>query len=162
MLHNALFSAWKQLCFFKKAVKSLEAVEPHVKLVTEQQHIDYQFSGLDDREEYDYDDDDGDDDDDDYYDDDDEEEEEDDDDDGGGGGGGGVVRDNGELSFDYRQDDQEHDVSTSQKPMEVTLFPSASGWEILNRCFSCFEIYLGVLDKIKLGNQVFIRTFIDA
>ena len=46
------------MCFFKKALKSLEAVEPHVKLVTEQQHIDYHFSGLDDdgRDDGDYDD----------------------------------------------------------------------------------------------------------
>lgn len=35
-----------QLCFFKKALKSLEAIEPHVRLVAEQKHIDYQFSGL--------------------------------------------------------------------------------------------------------------------
>lgn len=37
-----------QLCFFRKALKSLEMVEPDVKFVTEQQHIDYQFRGLDD------------------------------------------------------------------------------------------------------------------
>ncbi|XP_020977583.1 uncharacterized protein LOC107635182 isoform X1 [Arachis ipaensis] len=35
-----------QLCFFEKAVKSLETVEPHVKSVTELQHIDYRFNGL--------------------------------------------------------------------------------------------------------------------
>ena len=51
--------ARKQLCFFKKAVKSLETVEPHVKSVTEQQHIDYHFSGLEeeDGDEGDYGDD---------------------------------------------------------------------------------------------------------
>lgn len=37
-----------QMCFFRKALQSLEAIEPHVKLTTEQQHIDYHFSGLDD------------------------------------------------------------------------------------------------------------------
>ncbi|CAL0321581.1 unnamed protein product [Lupinus luteus] len=37
-----------QLNFFRKGLKSLEAVEPHVRLVTEQHHIDYQFSGLED------------------------------------------------------------------------------------------------------------------
>ncbi|KAF5449274.1 hypothetical protein F2P56_029738 [Juglans regia] len=85
-----------QLCFFKKAVKSLESVEPHVKLVTEHQHIDYQFSGLNDGDEA------GDDDDNDSnYDDDD-----DDDDDG-------------ELSFDYGQNDPELDVSTPRKSMEL-------------------------------------------
>ncbi|XP_004304547.1 PREDICTED: uncharacterized protein At2g33490 [Fragaria vesca subsp. vesca] len=37
-----------QLNFFRKGLKSLEAVEPHVRLVTEEQHIEYQFSGLED------------------------------------------------------------------------------------------------------------------
>lgn len=37
-----------QLSFFRQAVKYLEAVEPDIKFVTEQQHIDYQFKGLDD------------------------------------------------------------------------------------------------------------------
>ncbi|KAJ7945595.1 putative Hydroxyproline-rich glycoprotein family protein [Quillaja saponaria] len=37
-----------QLSFFKKALKSLEAVEPHVKSATGHHHIDYQFSGLND------------------------------------------------------------------------------------------------------------------
>ncbi|XP_020573280.1 uncharacterized protein At2g33490-like [Phalaenopsis equestris] len=35
-----------QLNFFKKGVKSLEIVEPHVKSVAEQWHIDYDFIGL--------------------------------------------------------------------------------------------------------------------
>uniref|UniRef100_A0A6M2E9J0 BAR domain-containing protein n=1 Tax=Populus davidiana TaxID=266767 RepID=A0A6M2E9J0_9ROSI len=85
-----------QLCFFKKALKSLEAVEPHVKLVSEQQHIDYHFSGLDDdgRDDDDYDDDDED------YDD---------------------AIDDGELSFDYGQNDQEQEVSKSIKSMELDL-----------------------------------------
>lgn len=37
-----------QLNFFRKGLKSLEAVEPHVMMVAELQHIDYQFSGLED------------------------------------------------------------------------------------------------------------------
>ncbi|XP_062156295.1 uncharacterized protein At2g33490 isoform X2 [Alnus glutinosa] len=94
-----------QLCFFKKAVKTLEAVEPHVKLVTEQQHIDYQFSGLNDGDEGD---DDGDDDD--YNSDDDDDDDDDDDYD---------ENDDGELSFDYGQNDHEHDIPTSQKLMEL-------------------------------------------
>ncbi|KAL2907062.1 hypothetical protein RDABS01_005772 [Bienertia sinuspersici] len=36
-----------QLNFFRKGLKSLEVVDPHVKLITEKQHIDYQLSGLD-------------------------------------------------------------------------------------------------------------------
>uniref|UniRef100_A0A6N2MDF9 BAR domain-containing protein n=1 Tax=Salix viminalis TaxID=40686 RepID=A0A6N2MDF9_SALVM len=35
-----------QLNFFQKGLKSLETVEPHVRLVTDHQHIDYHFSGL--------------------------------------------------------------------------------------------------------------------
>ncbi|XP_057437566.1 uncharacterized protein At2g33490-like isoform X2 [Lotus japonicus] len=37
-----------QLNFFRKGLKSLEAVEPHVRMVAGHQHIDYQFSGLED------------------------------------------------------------------------------------------------------------------
>ncbi|KAI9084033.1 hypothetical protein K1719_034029 [Acacia pycnantha] len=40
-----------QLNFFRKGLQSLEAVEPYIRLITKQQHIDYQFSGL---EEDDY------------------------------------------------------------------------------------------------------------
>lgn len=35
-----------QLNLFRKGLKSLEAVEPHVRLAAEQQHIDHQFSAL--------------------------------------------------------------------------------------------------------------------
>nr|POE78182.1 uncharacterized protein CFP56_35705 [Quercus suber] len=123
-----------QLCFFKKAVKSLEAVEPHVKLVTEQQHIDYQFSGLDDGEEYDDDDNDDDDEEEDEDDDEDEDDEDFDDND---------VLDNGELSFDYRQDDQEHDVSTTQNPMELDqvdiTFPQVANMEAVKENMGRFR-----------------------
>ncbi|KAF9663521.1 hypothetical protein SADUNF_Sadunf17G0060000 [Salix dunnii] len=37
-----------QLNFFQKGLKSLETIEPHVRLITEHQHIDYHFSGLED------------------------------------------------------------------------------------------------------------------
>ncbi|XP_010250587.1 PREDICTED: uncharacterized protein At2g33490 [Nelumbo nucifera] len=80
-----------QLSFFRKAVKSLEAVEEHVKLIAEQQHIDYQFSGLEDDDGEDADDDDG-------YD----------------------GNDDGELSFDYGQNDRNQDiVATSRDSMEL-------------------------------------------
>ncbi|KAM0059484.1 hypothetical protein Hdeb2414_s0005g00181941 [Helianthus debilis subsp. tardiflorus] len=42
-----------QMSFFRKALKSLEAIEPHVKSTTEQQHIDYHFSGLEDDDDRD-------------------------------------------------------------------------------------------------------------
>ncbi|XP_047183095.1 uncharacterized protein At2g33490-like isoform X2 [Vigna umbellata] len=83
-----------QLCFFKKAVKSLETVEPHVKSVTEQQHIDYQFSALEEEDGYEGDD-------------------------GDDGGGGYDDNDDGELSFDYGQTEQDRDVSTSRNSMEL-------------------------------------------
>lgn len=80
------------MCFVKKALKSLEAVDPHVKTVAEQQHIDYQFRGLEDDDVDDGDDDDN----------------------------GSDSRGDGELSFDYRQNEQEQDaVSSSRKSMEV-------------------------------------------
>lgn len=91
---NAFHYTLKQTCFFKKAAKSLETVEPHVKSVTEQQHIDYHFSGL---EEEDGDEGDDEEDDDNGYD----------------------ENDDGELSFDYGHNEQEQDVSTSQNSMEV-------------------------------------------
>ena len=46
-----------QLNFFRKGIKLLEAIEPDVKIVAEEQHIDYQFSGLKDYETGDEDDD---------------------------------------------------------------------------------------------------------
>ncbi|KAJ6702155.1 hypothetical protein OIU74_013332 [Salix koriyanagi] len=88
-----------QLCFFKKALKSLEAVEPHVKLITEQQHIDYHFSGLDDDGR------------DDVVDDDDDEDYDD-------------ANDDGELSFDYGQNDQDQEISTPKKSMEFVQLDS--------------------------------------
>eukprot|EP00262_Sarcandra_glabra_P007513 TRINITY_DN2037_c0_g1_i1.p1 TRINITY_DN2037_c0_g1~~TRINITY_DN2037_c0_g1_i1.p1 ORF type:complete len:653 (+),score=118.03 TRINITY_DN2037_c0_g1_i1:324-2282(+) len=81
-----------QLNFFKKGLKSLEAVEAHIKLVAEQHHIEYQFSGLEDDDAED-----GCDDDDGYN-----------------------TNDVGELSFDYGQNDQGPEVvSTSRNSMEL-------------------------------------------
>ncbi|KAF9622385.1 hypothetical protein IFM89_031188 [Coptis chinensis] len=79
-----------QLNLFRKGLRSLEAVEPHVNLVAEQQHIDYHFSGLEDDDGEDVYDDDG-------YD----------------------ANDDGELSFDYGQNDQLQDASTSRNSMEL-------------------------------------------
>ncbi|PQM33829.1 uncharacterized protein Pyn_19725 [Prunus yedoensis var. nudiflora] len=99
-----------QLCFFKKALRSVESVEPHVKLVTEQQHIDYKFNGLNDEGDGDNNDDDNDDDDSD-------------------------VNDDGELSFDYGQLDHDQDVSTSRNSMELDdvdlTFPKVAHVEAL-------------------------------
>lgn len=38
-----------QLSFFRKGLKSLEAVDSHVRSVAEQQRIDYHFGALEDK-----------------------------------------------------------------------------------------------------------------
>ncbi|KAM1082911.1 hypothetical protein ACFX19_021790 [Malus domestica] len=100
-----------QLSFFKKALRSVESVEPHVKLVTEKKHIDYEFHGLDDEGDGDNDDD------------------ESDDNDSLG------VNDDGELSFDFEKHDQDQDVSTSRNSMELDqadiTFPKVAHVEAL-------------------------------
>ncbi|KAB2624985.1 hypothetical protein D8674_016645 [Pyrus ussuriensis x Pyrus communis] len=100
-----------QLSFFKKALRSVESVEPHVKLVTEKKHIDYEFHGLDDEGDGDNDDD------------------ESDDNDSFG------VNDDGELSFDLEKHDQDQDVSTSRNSMELDqadiTFPKVAHVEAL-------------------------------
>ncbi|XP_038694514.1 uncharacterized protein At2g33490 [Tripterygium wilfordii] len=130
-----------QLCFFKKALKSLEIVEPHVKSVTEQQHIDYHFSGLED--------DDGDDGDD----------VEDDDD-----------THDGELSFDYSQHDhQQDDVSTSKNSMELDqediTFPSVARLETskdnLNRRYRRSFSYRGEFRPGSLSAPLFFENKSD-
>ncbi|CAA6664009.1 unnamed protein product [Spirodela intermedia] len=91
-----------QLNFFRKGIKSLEAIEPHVKMVAEKQHIDYQFSGLEDYET--------------------EDENEDDtynDDTGVEDGSDGT--DNGELSFDYGQNEPVHDTILAYKDSEENV-----------------------------------------
>ncbi|CAI0627444.1 unnamed protein product, partial [Linum tenue] len=91
-----------QMTFFKKALKALEEVEPHVKSVTAHQFIDYHFAGLDDE-------DDGEDDDD---------------------NNSSDTNDDGELSFQYDQNDDERDVSTSRDSMVLDggdlTFPKVS------------------------------------
>ncbi|GAB2241975.1 hypothetical protein Droror1_Dr00018750 [Drosera rotundifolia] len=94
-----------QLSFFRKALKALEAVDPHVQSVTRQQYIDYQFSGLDDDES------------------------EDDDDYSDGDYNGDSEDSNGELSFDYRHNGRQGSVSATRKLAELDVditFPSLS------------------------------------
>ncbi|XP_034900355.1 uncharacterized protein At2g33490 isoform X2 [Populus alba] len=97
-----------QLNFFQKGLKSLETVEPHVRLITEHQHIDYHFSGLEDDGREDGEDN-GEDVDDAY--------------------------EGRELSFDYRANNQGHAVSAARNSMEVDeedlSFPQAPAAENL-------------------------------
>ncbi|KAJ0240138.1 Uncharacterized protein HA466_0228160 [Hirschfeldia incana] len=76
-----------QLSFFKKALSSLEEVEPHVEMVTESQHIDYHFSGLEDDDEIENNDDDG-----------------------------SEVHTDGELSFEYRENEKDNQTDSSPVP----------------------------------------------
>ncbi|KAK9074607.1 hypothetical protein SSX86_007205 [Deinandra increscens subsp. villosa] len=89
-----------QMTFFRKALKSLEAIDPHIQLVTKEHHIDCQFSGLEDDDDRDS-----------LFLTDDEQE-------------------NGELSFDYRRDDPTKQVSSLENSMELKkvelTFPQVS------------------------------------
>ena len=74
-------------------MKCLEALEPHVKAIAEKQHIDYQFSGLED----------------DASDNDDYSSDQDD------------CSDDGELSFDYEINDKDQDFLASRGSMDVSF-----------------------------------------
>ncbi|KAF7801790.1 uncharacterized protein G2W53_040901 [Senna tora] len=74
-----------QLNFFQKGLQSLDTADQHVRMIAEQHHIDYQFSGLEDDSENDYE-----------------------------------ANEVGELSFDYRSNDQRPDVSVSLNSTEVS------------------------------------------
>ncbi|XP_021628147.1 uncharacterized protein At2g33490 isoform X4 [Manihot esculenta] len=92
-----------QLNFFRKGLKSLEAVDQHVKVVTDQQHIDYQFCGPEDDGREDGEDDEN----------------------------GDDTNEGRELSFDYRANKLGHEIfSASRNSMEVDdvdlSFPQAS------------------------------------
>lgn len=80
--------------FFRRGLKSLESVEPHVRRVTEQQHIDYQFSGLEDDDVEDGEDD---------------------------GENSYSAYDAGELSFDYRRTRHGPDGVSSSSSVEVSI-----------------------------------------
>ncbi|XP_040938938.1 uncharacterized protein At2g33490 isoform X2 [Gossypium hirsutum] len=105
-----------QLNFFKKALKSLEEVEPHVQKITEKQHIDYHFRGLEDSEaengdpDENYENDDDESDDDNYEDD-------------------AEDHNDGELSFDYRQNDQDQNMffaSRHSMELDQVAFPQVA------------------------------------
>ncbi|CAI9278145.1 unnamed protein product [Lactuca saligna] len=94
-----------QMCFFRKSLRSLEAIEPHVMLVTQQQHIDYQFSGLEEEEDDDADDDDRNSV---FLTDDDTEDDSEED-----------MHQDGELSFEYQRGDPKNEASSSENSMEL-------------------------------------------
>ncbi|KAE9588867.1 putative AH domain-containing protein [Lupinus albus] len=98
-----------QLNFFRKGLKSLEAVEPHVRVVAEQQHIDYQFSSLEEDDVKD------------GYDDDDDDEKD------------YETNEGGELSFDYRSNKQGPDiVSTSPNSTEISFDMNQGDFKVLS------------------------------
>ncbi|KAL5215741.1 hypothetical protein ABZP36_007142 [Zizania latifolia] len=79
-----------QLSFFRRGLKYLEALEPHVKAVAEKQHIDYPFNGLDDDTDND-----------DYS------------------SYQGNQSDDSELSFDYEINDRDKDFPASRSSMDL-------------------------------------------
>ncbi|KAL8557524.1 hypothetical protein ACS0TY_004822 [Phlomoides rotata] len=86
-----------QINFFRKGLQSLGAVEPHIRSVAEKQHIDYEVSELNEGQK--------------------------DDDEGNSFEG----NDYGEISFDYRHDEQELDnPCTSGNSMELDQFVASS------------------------------------
>ncbi|BAF14569.1 uncharacterized protein At2g33490 [Oryza sativa Japonica Group] len=79
-----------QLSFFRRGLKYLEALEPHVKAVAEKQHIEYPLNGLDDdtdNDEYSS-----------YQ---------------------GNQSDDSELSFDYEINDRDKDFPASRSSMDL-------------------------------------------
>ncbi|KAL8121426.1 uncharacterized protein At2g33490 isoform X2 [Apium graveolens] len=89
-----------QMSFFKKASKSLEAIDPHVESVTARHHIAYHFDGLKDEDDFSG----GDDLDEDYTDDTDDDSE---------------SRDDNDLSFDHGHSNDGHDNSITKDSMEL-------------------------------------------
>jgi len=80
-----------QLSFFRRGLKCLEALEPQVKAIAEKQHIDYQFSGLEDDVS----------------------------DNGDYSSDQDGCSDNGDLSFDYEINDKDQDFLPSRGSMDL-------------------------------------------
>lgn len=80
-----------QLIFFRRGLKCLEALEPHVKAIAEKQHIDYEFTGLEDNES----------------------------DNDGSSSYQDTCSDDRELSFDYEINDRDQDVIASRDSMDL-------------------------------------------
>ncbi|XP_020147425.1 uncharacterized protein At2g33490 [Aegilops tauschii subsp. strangulata] len=80
-----------QLIFFRRGLKCLEALEPHVKTIAEKQHIDYQFTGLEDNES----------------------------DNDGSSSYQETCSDDRELSFDYEINDRDQDFIASRGSMDL-------------------------------------------
>jgi len=80
-----------QLSFFRRGLKCLEALEPQVKAIAEKQHIDYQFSGLEDDVS----------------------------DNGGYSSDQDDRSDDGDLSFDYEINDKDQDFLPSRGSMDL-------------------------------------------
>ncbi|ERN06238.1 hypothetical protein AMTR_s00016p00190000 [Amborella trichopoda] len=109
-----------QLSFFRKGLKSLEGIEAHVKQVTEQQHIDYQFSEL-----------------------------EEDDADYGDEDEGYDAFDDGELSFDNEQNDDEMELDQINHA-SVSPVKTISSQVNIDRPQ---RHYHAVVSKPRLGSQ---------
>jgi hypothetical protein len=81
-----------QLSFFRRGLKCLEALEPHVKAIAEKHHIDYQSISLEDCDS----------------------------DNDGSSSYKESCSDDGELSFDYEINDTDQDFIASRGSMDVS------------------------------------------
>lgn len=111
-----------QLCFFKKALNSLEEVEPHVQMVTESQHIDYHFSGLEDDDgddEIEYNEEDG-----------------------------SEVHKDGELSFEHGVNDKDQDADSSPGGSSEVMVSYVYGSDDIY-CFPFF-VLLMIVNRIVI------------
>jgi hypothetical protein len=97
-----------QLSFFRRGLKCLEALEPHVKTIAEKQHIDYQSISLEDNES----------------------------DNDGSSSYKESCSDDGELSFDYEINDREQGFIASRGSMDVSYLVSVCLRFSQCHCFS--------------------------
>jgi len=130
---GSLSNPLKQLSFFRKGLKTLEAVEPCIRNIAEKHRIDYQLSGLCNLESQD-----------------------------GEPMSGYESTDDGELSFDYRQKKQglDDDDGALQNPMEVSslnkrayaacvvLQPHLRAWDVA--CTFAMMFYIPVHTLVSI------------
>lgn len=128
-----------QLNFFRKGLRSLEAVDAHVRLMAEQEHIDYPFCGNEDNDRDD-DEDDGDDD----------------------GEDGNNAYEDGELSFDYRRNKHGLDASTSRNSMEVRIhrdlksLHTACAYFSFGNCLDSWELLIYLLSSLYRNGCIIV------
>ncbi|KAK2968784.1 hypothetical protein RJ640_028177 [Escallonia rubra] len=126
-----------QLNFFQKGLKSVEAADPHIRLVAKKQHIDYQFSGLNETEEGE-----------------------------GGSFDTYDTSVDGELSFDYRDNKQGLDNDRASRiSMEVSSLSIEIHWVSFASCISQAEGFGYIMElllaKFSCLKRILIWQFLQ-